>query len=203
VVAPSTPRAPKKAQAWGELGALDIKKVDDVFGGVKDALEGCLARGNKFAAGSILYAMRVDHKGQVKYAFAKDTELADRDIEKCMLDVLRKATWPIPEGGDDGLIEKPITFPDREERGPEEWQAERVMPAVGKAKAKLQACHSGQTGTFRAAMIVESSGKVASVGIAQPDDKGDGAVDCMVDVLKKLKLPSPGSWPAKVVFEIP
>jgi hypothetical protein len=193
----------KKAQTWGELGVLDVRKVDDIFGGLKDSLSACFNRGNKFSAGTILYAMRVDHQGRVKYAFAKETELADRSVERCMLDLLRKATWPIPDGGDDGLVEKPITFPEREERPAEEWSQDRVLPALVKIKAKLQGCRAGNSGIFRATMIIEKSGKVASAGVAPPDDLGEAAVDCMVEALKTVKLPSPGSWPAKVGFEIP
>ncbi|MBI5533570.1 MAG: hypothetical protein HY898_12700 [Deltaproteobacteria bacterium] len=193
----------KKSQTWGELGVLNVGKVDAVFAGLKDALTACNERGNKFAAGSITYAIRVDHQGAVKYAYAKDTELGDREIERCMLNLIRKATWPTPEGGDDGIIEKPITFPDREERPPEDWTADKVLPAVGKLKAKLQKCREGHTGMFRATMIVDKSGKVMSVGIASPDDKGEAAIDCMADALKTLKLPSPGSWPARVSFELP
>jgi hypothetical protein len=43
---------------------------------------------------------------------------------------------------------------------------------------------------------------VISAGIAPPDDRGERSVDCMVDVIKGLKFPSPGSWPAKVTFDV-
>jgi hypothetical protein len=197
------PHAKKKSQTWGELGILDVKKVDEVFGGLKDSLEGCMGRGNKFASGTVTYALRVDHSGNVKYAFIKDSDLGDRAIEKCMLGVLRKATWPSPEEGDDGLIEKPITFPDREERPPEDWQQDRILPSLAKLKPKLQACRDGHAGSYRASMIVETSGKVAAVGVSAPDDKSEAIIDCMVEQLRTLKLPSPGSWPARVAFEVP
>jgi hypothetical protein len=174
-----------------------------VFDGMKEALTACNERGNKFAAGMITYAIRVNHQGAVKYAFAKDSELGDREIERCMLNLIRKATFPTPEGGDDGVIEKPITFPDREERPPEDWTSDKVLPAVGKLKAKLQKCRAGHAGTFHATLIVERSGKVMSAGVAAPDDKGEEAIDCMADLLKTLKLPSPGSWPARVSVELP
>lgn len=190
-------------QAWGELGVLEVKKVDETFAGLKDSLQKCIDRGNKFAAGNILYAMRIDHGGKVKWAFAKDSSLGDRNVEKCMLDLLRSATWPVPEGGDDGLAEKPFDWPDREERPPTDWTAEDILPMVQKAKAKTDACRAGNSGIFRATMIVETSGKVASVGMAPPDEKSEGVVDCLVDVLKGMKLKSPGSWPARVSFEVP
>jgi hypothetical protein len=41
-----------------------------------------------------------------------------------------------------------------------------------------------------------------SVGVTPPDDQGESAVDCLVEVLKHAKFPSPGSWPAKVSFSL-
>jgi hypothetical protein len=201
VEAPPPPK--KKSMTWGEFGVVDVKKVDEVFAGLQATLTACQDRGNKFSSGTIHYTMRTDHSGHVKYAFVKISELGDREVEKCMLEVLRKATWPIPEEGDDAMIEKPITFPDREERPPEDWQADQIMPALGKVKGKLQDCRKGHSGMFHATIHVDKSGKVASAGIAAPDDKGEPLIDCMVDVIKKMKCPSPGSWPARVSFEIP
>lgn len=197
------PDKKKIPQAWGELGVLEVKKVDETFAGLKDSLQKCIDRGNKFAAGNVLYAMRIDHSGKARWAFAKDSSLGDRNVEKCMLDLLRSATWPVPEGGDDGLAEKPFEWPDREERPPVDWTAEDVMPSVQKAKSKIAACRAGNSGIFRATMIIETSGKVASAGMAPPDEKSEAVADCLVDVLKGLKLKSPGSWPARVSFEVP
>lgn len=202
-VAEAPPPPKKKSGTWGEFGVVDVKKVDEVFAGLKDALTACHERGNKFSSGTVQYTMRTDHSGKVKYAFVKISELGDRGAEKCMLEVLRQATWPIPEEGDDAMIEKPITFPDREERPPEDWQADQILPSVNKVKAKLQACRAGHSGIFHATLHVDNSGKVTSAGVASPDDKGEELIDCMVEVLKKLKAPSPGSWPARVSFDIP
>ncbi|HQP37680.1 MAG TPA: hypothetical protein PLI95_20995 [Polyangiaceae bacterium] len=197
------PRSKKTPQTWNELGILDVGKIDGTFASLKDSLQKCVDRGNKFAAGNILYAMRIDHSGKAKWAFAKDSSIGDREVEKCMLDQLRSATWPVPEGGDEGLAEKPFEWPDREERPPVDWSTEEVLPAAQKIRSRLDACRAGNTGIFRATMIVETNGKVASVGMAPPDEKSEAVVDCLVGELKTLKLKSPGSWPARVSFDVP
>lgn len=198
--------APKHKSAMemsGELGVLDIDKVDRVFGKLQNALSGCMDRGNKFAGGTVVYAIRVDHSGHVKWAYLKDTTLGDRTAEKCMLDVLRAATWPIPEGGEDGTAQKPFEFPDREERPAMEWTADHVLPSLKAARTKLDKCRAGNQAQFRATAIIEPSGAVAAVGVAPPDERSEETVDCLVEVVKRVKLPTPGSWPAKVSFDIP
>jgi hypothetical protein len=51
-------------------------------------------------------------------------------------------------------------------------------------------------------MYVDTSGKVLAVGVTPPDESGEESVDCLVGVLKDAKMPSPGSWPAKVSFQL-
>jgi len=201
--APAPPARKHQLEMHSEFGVLDVGKVDAVFEHLKDDLSRCLQHANKFASGNVLYAMRVNHSGQLKWAFLKDSSLGDHKAEKCMLDLLRAATWPIPQGGEDGLAEKPFEFPDREERPPVEWSADQVEPALRSAAGKFAKCRAGNKAVFRATAIVHTSGKVASAGIATVDDKGEDAADCMVEVILKLKFPKTGSWPAKVGFEVP
>jgi len=120
-----------------------------------------------------------------------------------MLDALRGTTWPIPEGGDDGLAEQELPFADYAERPPVPWNDDKVRDAVSKHAGDLAGCREGIMGNFVATAIVNTDGSVASVGMQQPDETADDAADCMVEVIRGMKLPSPGSWPAKVSFSVP
>ncbi len=46
------------------------------------------------------------------------------------------------------------------------------------------------------------AGKFKTIGISAPNKEGAEKVDCIVDALKRLPLPSPGSYVAKVSFSI-
>jgi len=48
----------------------------------------------------------------------------------------------------------------------------------------------------------ETGGKFKAIGIAAPNKDGAEKVDCLVDALKALELPSPGSYAAKVTFSL-
>lgn len=48
----------------------------------------------------------------------------------------------------------------------------------------------------------EPRGHFRAIGIAPPDKDGAEKVDCIVDALKPLELPSPGSYAAKVTFSL-
>jgi len=47
-----------------------------------------------------------------------------------------------------------------------------------------------------------AAGKFKSIGVAAPGKEGADKVDCIVDALKTLRLPSPGSYAAKVTFSL-
>ena len=53
-----------------------------------------------------------------------------------------------------------------------------------------------------ATVYVDPDGGALTAGVASSDDSGEEAADCVVGVLKDAKYPSPGSWPAKVTFEL-
>jgi hypothetical protein len=52
-------------------------------------------------------------------------------------------------------------------------------------------------------MYVGPGGKVLAAGVTAPARDADDKADCLAHVLVKMKgLPSPGSWPAKVGFDL-
>lgn len=67
---------------------------------------------------------------------------------------------------------------------------------------------SGAKGDKKAAGGLTSSqgqdrgGKFKSIGVAPPSKEGAEKIDCIVDALKPLSLPSPGSYAAKVSFSL-
>jgi hypothetical protein len=48
----------------------------------------------------------------------------------------------------------------------------------------------------------EGGGRFKSVGVAPPNKEGAEKVDCLVDALKRLEVPNPGSYAAKVTFSL-
>ena len=48
----------------------------------------------------------------------------------------------------------------------------------------------------------EMGGRFKALGVAPPSKEGAEKIDCIVDALRPLALPSPGSYPAKVTFTL-
>jgi hypothetical protein len=189
-----------------EIGALDESKVDRVFTTAINALQACLDDGAKrveFIGGSVGFFVEVDAHGRLSHAHMEQSSLGDRDTEKCMLDSLKNRSWPAPVGGQTGLAHKSFDFdPPNDVRPPTDWDAERVSETLADKAAEIRSCKKDAPGSYSATIYVRTNGTVLAAGVTPPDDRGEAAVDCLVDVLKHAKFPSPGSWPAKVGFTL-
>jgi hypothetical protein len=153
-----------------------------------------------YLAGEIRLSVRVTIEGTVRWAYVKDSTLGDRETETCMLAVLKGTTWPKPVGGGEGLAENTFTFePNPEERPPVAWAPEQLGKASGEVMSSLSSCRqSAGTGALKATLYVDPDGKLVSAGVSGSDERAEAAAQCVVDALREVKFPSPGSYDAKV-----
>jgi hypothetical protein len=189
-----------------EIGGLDEGKVKQVFQRSAAKLSACYDKGAErlpYLAGEISFRLRITHDGVVRWAHVKDSSLGDRITEECMLAILKAASWPLPQGGE-GLAENSFTFePGSDERPPVAWSPEQLGQPFRKAKGALAKCRKGAgTGPMKATLYVDTDGKPSAVGVSTADERGDAAVSCVIDTLKGLTFPSPGSYASKVSVTI-
>ncbi len=208
---PAPPAAPVRAARphrpgmamSSELGQLDAAQVDATFQGLLPQLSACLERGaraNELLSGHAKLFVRIGQDGRARWAYLVESTLGDRDTERCMLESARRASWPPPEGGE-GQAQKAFDFDlAADARPPVAWEPARVRAALEAARPRLAAC--GPLAGATVTLYVGTDGAVTAAGVAPRDEKGEGAIDCAADVLRALKLDSPGSWPAKVTARL-
>ncbi len=207
---PDTSRKPHRPRmnVSSELGQIDPAETDAAFQKLQPALMGCYQDNLKrieFLGGDVKFFLRVAADGTARWVYLADATLGDRTTERCMLDLARSARWPTPEGGE-AEVQKSIGFdPPANVRAPAEWSADRVANAIGQRGAELAKCKAGASGTFRVTAYVEPQGKggrVTAAGIAPPDQDDESKADCIIEIVKKMKMPNPGSYAAKVSFTL-
>jgi hypothetical protein len=190
----------------GQLGSLDEGKVDDTFNRLMPKFGDCLSQGAsrvEFIGGRVKFFVRIALDGTAKWAYLSESTIGDRDTERCMLNVAKGTRWPVPAEGE-GQAQKAFDFdPSPDVRDAVPWGADRIAKTLASARAKLGQCTHVAPGRYHATVYVQTNGTPISAGVAPPDERGEaGAVDCVVDVIKTMKFPSPGSWPAKVMFDV-
>lgn len=195
-----------KMSVHGELGEIDQAATERAFKSLQSGLMACYQQGQsrvEYLSGDVQVYLRVGEDGGAKWAFLEQTTLGDRATERCMLDAIKGAHWPQPSGGE-AEVHKNLGFDAPSNvRAPVEWSADRVAEALGKHGAEASKCKGGSSGSFHVTAYVEphgKGGKVQAVGVSPPTKEGEDKVDCIVDVVKRMHMPSPGSYAAKVNF---
>ncbi len=204
-VAPAPRHKRSGMSMTGQLGSLDQQKVDDTFTRLMTRFNGCLSQGAsrvEFLGGHVKFFVRIALDGTTRWAYLSESTIGDRDTENCMLDAAKAAHWPPPVEGE-GQAEKAIDFdPSPDVRDAVPWGPDRIVRQLDAARPKLAQCTTGTHGRYKATAYVQTDGSVLAAGVAPPDERGEGSSDCLVEVIKGLKFPSPGSWPAKVTFDV-
>jgi hypothetical protein len=190
----------------GQLGSLDEGKVDATFNRLMPQFGSCLSQASsrvEFIGGHVKFFVRIATDGMAKWAYLSESTIGDRDAERCMLGAAKATRWPQPIDGE-GQAQKAFDFdPSPDVRDAVPWGPDRINKALASARGKLGQCAHAAPGRYRATVYVQTDGTALAAGVAPPDERGEaGAVDCMVDVIRGMKFPSPGSWPAKVMFEV-
>ncbi len=202
------PRAKREGPSVSqELGEIDAKETERAIAKVQPDVLACQKAGAKrvdYLAGDVRAFVRLDGTGHVHWSYLEGSTLGDRATEKCILDALAKAPWPRPVGGE-AEIRKSFLFDVGDAREPANWAPDKMFEAIARADADVGKCKAGVSGKFAVTAYVVpdgKSGKVESVGVAPPSKEGEAKVDCIVDVVRAMKVPSPGSYAAKVSFSL-
>lgn len=189
-----------------ELGDLDPAKVDETFRSLVPRFTACLSEAssrNELVAGHVKPFVRIGEDGRVRWAYLVESSIGDRKTESCMLRAISDARWPAPEGGE-GQAQKAFEFElAGDSRPPVDWPASRVTSTLAGVRERLAACRGGVGARHHATLYVGTDGKVLGAGVAAADEKAEAKSDCVVGVLSTLTFDSPGSWPAKVGFDLP
>lgn len=198
-------RAPRMAVS-SELGDIDRAAAEQTFRKLGPKFLEChraAVRRSEYVAGDASFFLRVGQDGRVRYAYLEASSLGDHELEQCLLGVVTNASWPKPDGGE-AEVRKSMSFDAGDVRPPSGWHSDRVAAALGHHDADLRRC-KGPSGRFQVTAYVEpdgADGKVQAVGVAAPVKDAEEKIACIVRAVRAMRMPSPGSYAAKVTFDV-
>lgn len=207
---PTPNRAPKPGlQMSQELGQIDPQKAQAAFDRANPKILACQTKNLKrldFLAGDAKFFARIDATGKVRWIYFEESQIGDRETEKCALDVLKDIAWPAPEGGE-AEIHKGFGYNLQDAREPTAWGPDKAAPHLSSIADQVRHCRGSKGGDmgFKVTVYVEPEGKhgkVAAVGVAASSKEAAEKSDCIADAVKGMKLPSPGGYAAKLSFSL-
>lgn len=210
--APEPPKARNTMTTMGEIGALDEEAVEATFDNAAGELFACYRQGLgrvAYLGGYSLFEVQIDPAGRATALFPKESTLGDRETESCMIEALSGQLWPKPVGGRKGIAARRFDFdPSGSVRPPEPWDQAQVTAALHAQAEALDACRqaSASPGLIATLYVQDDgtgeAGHALAAGIASQSTPDGAALDCLVEVLMGAEYPTPGSWVAKVTFEL-
>lgn len=154
----------------------------------------------EWLSGAVTFEFRVATTGAVSSVYPRRSSMGDRATEQCMLEVAKATRFPMPRGGEAEFgwsLEVPL---DSDTRAPVAWTASQAETVVAEQRSALRsACGDG---SFELTAYVDVDGKVVAVGGAVADEASAEKLDCVTSVVQSWVFPSPGSYAAKLTFNL-
>ncbi len=191
-------------RAQSELGSIDPKATHKVFRSLDPTFDHCeetALRRVDVLSGDLNIFVRIGLDGKPKYAYLLESTVGDYETEKCFVDAVLQAKFPRPEGGD-AEVKYQTNLKATPTRPATDWPSERVANIISRART----CKDGSSARYQVTLYVGpqggKAGRVLSVGVAAAENGADERVSCIVRMVQAAHVPTPGSWPAKVTFEL-
>ena len=190
-------------QVEGTLGTIPARKIDSAMQAKLRKLSRCFMVGMdevEFVGGSITLSFRVDNSGKVEWVFVQASTIGHRGTEQCILTEAGRTAFPTPKGGTGAEFTWGFAMDSAGDiRPPVDWGADRIASSITGASA-LAACPGG--GRHEVTAYVAPGGAVMAAGVASDSQQAATAADCIVDAVRGLAFPDPGSYAAKVSFPV-
>ena len=194
-------------------GHMEIAVIEAGIAPHKQALSDCYTtnlKKRRWLGGTVIIHWDIAKDGTVTAVRLGETEpgtnLGNWQIEKCILDVARAATFGKPVGGD-ADFQIPLEFTAKGKLV--SWDADQTLRAVGGQTAKLDACAKPKgrgvkeridapKGEVWITVYVGPNGKAQSVGFAGKATIADAWADCAEKAALAWRLPDPRGTVAKL-----
>ena len=220
VVAPEPEDEPEDGVQFASTkGHMEMSVIEAGIAPHKQALSDCYTtnlKKRRWLGGTVIIHWDIAKDGTVTAVRLAETEpgtnLGNWQIEKCILDVARAATFGPPVGGD-ADFQIPLEFTAKGKLV--NWDEDMTVRAVGGQTAKLDECAKPKgkvkpkdrieapKGNVWITLYVGPHGKAQSVGFAGKPTIDDAWADCAEKAALSWRLPDPKGTVAKLTVQYP
>lgn len=199
----SRPASSGGPQITGLMGTIRSDQVENTMNPRVPRLARCFA--NRMGAievlgGEIRMGFRIHTDGTVAWVYPIESDIGDQQTEQCILEQARRARFPRPRGGEAEFTWGFGLDPSPDLRAPTPWGTEALGSHADDVSGLARQCHA--SGRFRITAYVQPGGEVLAAGGAAPDAEQLEALGCVLDAVRGWTFQDPGSYVAKISFEV-
>ena len=200
------PRRDDGMMIEGLMGTLSAMEIDRALSPRMNRFASCFSVGAdviETVGGRIEMSFRIATDGSVKWVFAKASTVGERQTERCLLEVAAATRFSRPHGGE-AEFSWPLEFdPPEDVRAPDTWSSTEIADLLAaEGSGVTRACIGGRGQVVEVTAYVASGGAVLSVGAASTERAEASQLDCVAEAVRQWTFPDPGSYQAKVTFEL-
>ena len=111
----------------------------------------------------------------------------------------KRAKFPGPKSGDAAELSWGFAFDSSAPRAPLAWSPSDIASALAEHTDVASSCGGG---SFNVTAYVAPGGQVIGAGAASDSETSAENIDCVVQKVTSWTMPDPGSYAAKVSFEL-
>jgi hypothetical protein len=188
----------------GTLSNFDVRVTMEKRGKEFGACHEPRARRVPRLAGNIEFAIRVSPAGAVSQVEVRTSDVGDRPLERCFVDVISTTPFPRPNGGEAKVTWTVMLGPARAGKDPEQWEHGRIEHVLDKRESDLlESCAVPSDRAFLVTAYVNRRGRIVTAGVSARDGGAPEVFDCIANELRSWRMPSPRkSSLAKVSFPL-
>lgn len=186
----------------GLMGTIPERKILATLEPKLPKFQRCFFDGSsevEWLAGEIEMYFHINLQGEVVWVYPRKSTIGHRATEQCILAEAKRAKFPEPKGGDAAEISWGFAFDSAAPRAPVDWGASDISSALAEHADAASSCGGGP---FRVTAYVAPGGQVIGAGAAVDSETAAEQIDCVVQSVKSWTMPDPGSYAAKVSFEL-
>jgi hypothetical protein len=189
-------------QVQGLMGTLSADEVHQGLEPRMGRFMRCFERrygALELLGGQIRFAFRIATDGSVREVHARESTIGDRQTERCLLEVAQSARFARPQGGEAEFAWPIEVDPLDDVRPPLYWEQEQVADVVAENASSVRSCGRGP---FVVTVYIAPGGSVMAAGSAATGGAESETLDCVAEAVSAWSMPDPGSYAAKVTFEV-
>jgi hypothetical protein len=197
------PPPPEPMEVEGLMGTIPERKIHATLEPKLGRFQRCFFHGAEdveFIGGDFEFYFRVGLDGRVEWVYPRSSTVGHRGTEECLLQEAARVRFPEPRGGGAAELAWGFGLDPAAGRPPVDWEASRVAQLVAsEGPGVTEACGGGP---FHVTAYVAPGGQVMAAGAAVDDADSAGRIDCVVEAVRGWSMPDPGSYAAKVSFDL-
>lgn len=158
----------------------------------------------RWLGGHVVLHWDIKKDGTVTSVKLSESDLGNYDIEKCLLDAARSATFDKPQGGDADFT-VPLDFSAK--GNAQIWDEDKSLRAIGGQLSKLDLCPDKKAKKHEkpinvtVTLYIGPHGKTQSVGFSSPNTEiTEDWMDCAAKEAITWRLPDPRGQIAKLAI---